>query len=335
MSENRISSNIQPVAQALENMLGCAVTSFTHNAIPLQGGTLGEVMMLTGTAQTDEGEKPFSLVRKKQKKWQRYADPLSWRREYDLYSGALGQFFLQELCWPDCYHALITENETELFLAYIEGVSGAALTPALLARASYQLGRLQGKTAVHAGELSLALHTGNVNNRDFLKQNYLHYRHWPEVADCIRRPDCALDTYLCNELITQDLKAEETFARLEKLPPVFCHKDFWVTNIFFCGEKTLLIDWDTAGWGYPGEDIASLLADELALELLPACYSSCIPAYCEGFSEFYPLSPAMLPVREMMLLKFGYRLTEDFLFCKTEEGRTRAKKSLQAICNLA
>jgi len=45
--------------------------------------------------------------------------------------------------------------------------------------------------------------------------------------------------------------------RIERLPVVLCHRDFWVANIFYKDQKILLLDWDTTGWGYMGEDIAS------------------------------------------------------------------------------
>lgn len=62
--------------------------------MPLQGGTVGNVHLVSGTAETAEGEKlPYRIVLKIQKKWERYGDPGSWRREYDLYSSDLGATF--------------------------------------------------------------------------------------------------------------------------------------------------------------------------------------------------------------------------------------------------
>ena len=39
------------------------------------------------------------------------------------------------------------------------------------------------------------------------------------------------------------------------------------------------MDWDTAGWGYLGEDMASLIADEADIEHMVEYYRRCIPAY--------------------------------------------------------
>jgi len=68
--------------------------------------------------------------------------------------------------------------------------------------------------------------------------------------------------YLCKMLIDVDEHSDEIWERIERLPVVLCHRGFWVANIFYTDHKILLMDWDTTGWGYMGEDIASLIADE-------------------------------------------------------------------------
>ena len=75
-------------------------------------GSVGNVALITGTI---EG-KPFQVVRKTQKKWDRPGDPDSWRREYDLYVSDLGKVFTDALRWPICYHAEISADETQLWL---------------------------------------------------------------------------------------------------------------------------------------------------------------------------------------------------------------------------
>ncbi len=42
--------------------------------------------------------------------------------------------------------------------------------------------------------------------------------------------------------------------------------DFWVTNLIYADGTLALIDWDTSGWGYLGEDLASLIADEADID---------------------------------------------------------------------
>ncbi|MFD1738079.1 hypothetical protein ACFSCX_16205 [Bacillus salitolerans] len=82
------------------------IISTDYQSIPLKGGTVGNVNLVTGIAETEDGEKlPYRIVLKIQNKWERYGDPSSWRREYDLYSSELGTTFSQALRWPICYHA--------------------------------------------------------------------------------------------------------------------------------------------------------------------------------------------------------------------------------------
>jgi len=123
-------------------------------------------------------------------------------------------------------------------------------------------------------------------------------------------------------LIDMDESADQIFSRIEKLPIVLCHRDFWVTNIFCSDGKTILIDWDTAGWGYLGEDMASLIADEADIEHMVEYYRRCIPAYYKGFAEYADISPTTDHcVYEMILLKFGYRLVEGYM--NAEPGNKR------------
>ena len=70
----------------LEKMLNKKVIHADYQTEQLHGGTLGDVQLVSGIATTSDGEKsPYKVVSKTQKKWKRYGDPGSWRREYDLY----------------------------------------------------------------------------------------------------------------------------------------------------------------------------------------------------------------------------------------------------------
>jgi hypothetical protein len=112
-----------------------------------------------------------------------------------------------------------------------------------------------------------------------------------------------------------------------------------VANIFCSGDKTVLIDWDTAGWGYLGEDMASLIADEADVEHMVEYYHRCIPAYYRGFSEYADISHITDNcVYEMILLMFGYRLVERYMNAgpgnklhETHDERTMHIHTLQKI----
>ena len=107
------------------------IISTTFETTPLQGGTVANVSLVTGNAETVDSETlPFRIVLKTQKQWERFADADSWRREYDLYASDLDTTFSQALRWPICYLADFNEeeNEYQLWLEFIDGVSGLDLT---------------------------------------------------------------------------------------------------------------------------------------------------------------------------------------------------------------
>ena len=328
------------LTQVLSNMLGTKIVSADFQSKPLHGGTVGDVQLVAGIAKTTDGENfPYKIVIKTQKKWERYGDPDSWRREYDLYKSNLGALFSASFRWPECYHAEMNEeqNETRIWMEYIDGLSGIDLTGDLYARAAEELGRFQGKLYVERPVVLQSL--TNLSQTEYMKKFYLHYRSWNRVYDYIRSDDFEIPTHLCNMLIAIDEQADEIFNRIEKLPIVLCHRDFWVTNLFNSDGKIILVDWDTAGWGYLGEDIASLIADEADIEHMVEYYHRCIPAYYKGFSEYADVSHLTDNcIYEMILLLFGYRLVEWFMNAgsgnplqETDDERTLHIHTLQKI----
>jgi len=101
---------------------------------------------------------------------------------------------------------------------------------------------------------------------------------------------------------------------------VLCHRNFWVTNLIYADGNFALIDWDTSGWGYLGEDLASLIADEPDIDNMVKHYQKCISAYYKGFSEYAQISQISDHcVYEIILLVFGYRLVEGYLYTETKE----------------
>ncbi|QGG53947.1 aminoglycoside phosphotransferase family protein [Lysinibacillus pakistanensis] len=299
----------------------------------LQGGTVGNVYLITGNAETADGEKlPYRIVLKIQKKWERYGDPGSWRREYDLYASDLGATFSNTFRWPTCYHAEINadENEFQLWLEYIDGITGLDLTGDMYELAALELGRYQGKLYLEQPAVLQSLN--NLSHADLMKNTYLHYRSWPVVYNYIRSEDSELPQHLRQMLIDIDKHADEILARIEKLPLVLCHRDFWVTNLIYADGKIAVIDWDTTGWGYLGEDLASLIADESDINHMIEYYQRCVPAYYKGFSQYVDVSHiADNCVYEMILLVFGYRLVESYLYAEDDDEKTNQVLTLQKI----
>ncbi|WCF06799.1 phosphotransferase [Paenibacillus thiaminolyticus] len=329
MTDSKI--KVETLISVLSKMLGANVIHADYEAKQLHGGTVGDVRLVTGIAATDTGEKlTFNVVLKVQKKWERRGDPDSWRREYDLYASDLSTAFSPSFRWPVCYHAELNNDETQLWLEYIDGISGLDLTVEMYERAAEELGRFQGK--LYAEQPPLLQNLTNLSKVAFMKNYYLHYKSWSEVYDYIRGHDCEIPRHLCKMLIDVDENTDEIFNRIEKLPIVLCHRDFWVTNIFYSNDKIVLIDWDTTGWGYMGEDIASLIADEPDVNHMVEYYQKCVPAYYKGFSEYADISHISDHcVSELILVMFGYRLIEWYKFAKSPDEKTLHLNTLQKI----
>ncbi|MNB94449.1 Phosphotransferase enzyme family protein [compost metagenome] len=323
----------ETLTYALSRQLKQDIITADYQTQSLQGGTVGNVQLVTGTAEAAGGAKlPYRVVLKIQKKWERFGDPGSWRREYDLYSSDLGVTFSDTFRWPTCYYAEMNaeQDEFQLWLEYIDGVSGLDLTGDRYEQAALELGRYQGK--LYAEQPAVLESLTNLSRADLMKNTYLHYRSWPVVYDYIRSENCEFPQHVRQMLIDLDEHAEAIFARIEQMPLVLCHRDFWITNIISDGGTIALIDWDTSGWGYLGEDIASLLADEVDLDHMIEYYQRCIPAYYRGFAEYADAPPvADHCVCELILIMFGYRLVEGYLHAKNDDGKTLSLQTLQKI----
>lgn len=219
-------------------------------------------------------------------------------------------------------------------MEYIEGVTGLELSSDMLEKVAEELGRFQGR--LYAKQPELLSKLTNLSSKDYSKKFYLHYRAWNEIYDYIRSEACEIPKHLCDMLINMDANSDKLWSMIEQLPLVLCHRDFWVANIFYSEQKIRLIDWDTAGWGYMGEDIASLIADEADVEHMTENYESCVRAYYRGFSEYADLSHIKnLYVKEMILFMYGYRLTEWYKFAETEEEKAYQLATLEQIYELS
>lgn len=315
----------------LNKMLDKTIIHLDYQLKELQGGTVGVVRLVTGTLETSDGENlPYKVVWKTQKKFERYGDPNSWRREYDLYASDFKKVFLDSFRWPECYHAEINGDEIQLWMEYIDGVSGLNLTKEMYEHIAEELGRFQGK--LYTERPSVLQNLPNLSKVEFTKNNYQRYRSWNVLYDYIRSDDCEIPKHLCKMLIDIDNDVDEIFSRIEKLPIVLCHRDFWVANIFYSDSKIVLIDWDTAGWGYMGEDIASLITDEADVCQMIEYYQKCIPAYYRGFSEYADVSYISDHcIYELILAMFGYRLVEWYKFAKSSEDKSMHLNTLQKI----
>jgi len=226
----------------------------------------------------------------------------------------------------------MNEDETrwQMWLEYIDGISGLELNTEMFERAAYELGRFQGK--LYAEQPEILKNITNLSNPEAFKNFYLHYRSWHEVYDYIRADNCEIPKHLCSMIIDADNNSDEIYNKIEKLPVVFCHRDFWVTNIFYKDDKIILIDWDTTGWGYLGEDLVSLIADEADIDNMIEYYKKCIPEYNKGFSEYFDISHISdLYIYERMVTHFGYRIVENYKFSESLDEKELALNTLQKL----
>jgi len=331
---DRLDANdLRGLKAALRTMYSVEAVVASCQAQRLKGGTVGEVRLITGLADTAAGSRlPFSIVQKTQQKWERPGDPGSWQREYDLYRSGLGDLFDDTLRWPACLHAEMNDDQdqTRIWMEYIEGATGYVLTPDILERAAHALGRFQGR--LYARQPDILGRLTNLSSAAFMKNRWLHIRSWQPLRDYIRSDRSGLPAHLRYMLMEADVHAEYIWQRIERLPVVLCHRDFWVTNIFSTGGSTVLIDWDTSGWGYMGEDIASLIADEADVRQMPEYYHRCVPAYYRGFSEYADVTHITDPcIRDMMLMNYGFRLAAWHMNAKTAEEKALQADTLQKI----
>jgi thiamine kinase-like enzyme len=148
----------------------------------------------------------------------------------------------------------------------------------------------------------------------------------------MRSDHCGLPEHLGNLISVRDKNADDHWNRVEQLPIVLSHRDFWMKNILFSDGKVVLIDWDTTGWGYWGEDIITLIADTDEVENIIQYYEKCFSAYRKGFMEYADISyiPNLF-IYERMVIYYSYRLIAEYMYAETPERKELKVKTLQKI----
>ena len=335
LGENIIEINLETLMIILSKMFGKKIINADYRTQQLKGGTVGDVKLVTGIAEADNGEKlPYKVVLKIQKKWERPGDPNSWRREYDLYMSELDSLFDDSLRWAKCYHAEMDKNETEtqLWLEYIDGISGNDLTLEMLEKASEEMGRFQGRLYKQSPPILQDISCLTVF--DGVKGYYMYCRE--NVFNFINSEDCKIPKHLRQLLTDNDKNAETIFANIEKFPAVLCHRDFWIENIFYTNGKIRLIDWDSLGWGYLTETIAQLIIDDTDAEKIEEYYQKLVPAYFKGISEYMDISAIKnFYILELLIIKFiGYRLIYRYIYSDSEEIKNQQIIALQKLYDI-
>jgi GNAT superfamily N-acetyltransferase/uncharacterized protein YneR len=322
----------EALKEILSKMLGEKIISADFQSKQLRGGTVGDVRLVSGNAETSDGTMlPYEIVLKVQKKWERPGDPDSWRREYDLYTSDLGSLFNDSLRWPKCYHAKMNaeETETQLWMEYIDGISGFDLNAEMFERSAWEIGRFQGR--LYADRPDLLGGIQNLSKLECLKNHVFRSRN-DNLLVYLRSGDCELSKHLRDMVIAENDNAAAIWARIENLPVVLCHRDFWYTNIFYDDGKIILIDWDSAGWGYMGEDVRQLLTDEMDIGLTAKYYQKCVSAYYKGLSEFADMSHIPISrIEELVLFNLAGEYAKQYMNAKTPEQQAFQIDALQKI----
>lgn len=336
-SINEQGINPEKLKEALNKMFGTKIVRADCQTKQLRGGYVGNVQLVTGTAETTDGEKlPYKIVLKVQKKWERYGDPGSCRREYDLYMSYLNNFFSDSFRWPECYHAEMNRNETEtqLWMEYIDGISGRDLTIEMLEYAAEELGRFQGR--LYAQNPSVLKNICCFTQIEAVKTYYAASRpkENEEQYRYIRSEDCEIPEHLRQMLIDVYNETEAIYSNINNMPVVLCHRDFWLENIFYSNGKIILIDWDCTGWGYIFEDIVQLATDEVGFKYIDAYYKKFIPAYLKGFSEYADLlriANIYEYAKKLLVIKFWSAPVHYYMTAKSSDAKKAAIDALQKI----
>jgi hypothetical protein len=347
----------------LGKMLDKSISNVTYQNKQLHGGTLGDVQLVTGLAETFDNKKTlYKIVWKKQEKWERPGDPDSWRREFDLYQSNLHVAFSPSLRRPECYHLELSNDTSELWMEYIEGVSGGDLSIEMLEQAALELGRFQGRiNRQHQDFKSIAcLGDTGFLEREFNQWHTQSYTYDYLISKQSRLPEflkemlkngkiqlvdgksfeysylrskgCDIPEKLKQMIVNIDDRKDDIFRRLENLPIVLCHRDFWNENIFFTDGAVVLIDWDTAGWGFMGEDIASLIVDGMDVDRFEENYNRLAPAYLKGLKEYMDIPTIdKMCIFEMILIKFGYRMMQERMFSEAFDKNNWGMNALQKV----
>ncbi len=356
--------NQTTLIKALSKKLNTPVQSADYTLDTLHGGTLGDVAKLTGEATTASDKVPFEIVIKIQKKWARPGDPDSWRREYDLYQSTLGEIFTDALRWPECYLAELNGDQIELWMEFVEGESGENLDLKALKLTAAEWGRFQGRLFNQSEKLN-GIDCFSDPDRLFRNFEEWHSQTYSyefltsekclipgflkqllkdgKIRLCdgksfeysyLRSEVCDIPAYIKQMLTDFDEQKEQVIGRLKRLPAVFNHRDFWIENIFVSSGQIRLIDWDGAGLGCLGEDIAALIFDDTQTENLHDYFRTLVPAYVNAISEYIDIpSDFNLTVIDLILILFGYRTVQAHMFTQDPEAKKEAIKRLQAVYN--
>jgi hypothetical protein len=250
----------------------------------------------------------------------------------------------------------------QIWMEYIEGVSGEDLTVEMLQQAARELGRFQGRVLrQHDNFRDFSC----LSDAGFLKREFNQWHTQSYTYDFLVSEQCRIPAFLKQMLKQGDIELIEgksfeysylrsrgcdmpshlkqmltdiddnrdlLFEEFKTLPVVFCHRDFWIEKFFSQTVKLCLSTGTARVWVILGEDVASLIVDDTKAENQHEYFRRFIPAYFEGISEFLDIPPISNKVIwEMIVIKFGYRIMQDYMFTASDDVKRESVNRLQKI----
>jgi len=316
---------------ALGAMMGAPVRDAVFSEEILHGGTVGDVRKLSGEAVAGDCRRPFALVVKTQRRWERHGDPGCWRREYEIYKNGLPGALAGDIQLPRCY-LLEEENDlTRIWMEYIEGRTGKQLCLPDLELAAEKLGRQQAQFHLN-GKIDLPYLRGFPAARSSFDL------WWNRVKKPLCRPMLGFSKKLRTVLNEYAARAGTLLEAFDSLPTTLCQGDVHNDNLIIRGSEVYLIDWDSAGYGRMGEDAVDMLAEvfvysDADISLLPEFRRRIAEGYCRGArGGGMELRLDDRLVRDIFALAWGFRVADRFLQHKHYKCYFSKKASVRKRC---
>ena len=327
--------NRESLQKALGGMFSAPIKDVSYTAELMRGGTVGEVVRVSGEARTEEKKHPFSLVVKTQREWLRHGDPDCWKREYCIYEQNLENELLATIKLPRCFLLEKSEGLTRIWMEFVEGKTGSRQLHAdELALAACRL-----------GELQAGFHLSGSRGLPYLRAYpavQSSYDLWSKrMMPLLQKEIDGFPDRLRNILCDYAACAKDLLGSFSALPQTLCHGDVHHDNLIFRdedGETAIyLIDWDSAGYGHMGEDAVDVLMEAFVysdrdVSLLPEFREKIISGYCKGAKsrglDFVMGEPL---VRELFALAWGFRIADLFLYYKEDASRKRCIEIMSAM----
>ena len=321
--------------KALGTMLGENVNDAAYSVEVLQGGTVSDVVKVSGSATSNSAGCPFDMVVKTQRKWDRFGDANSWRREYDIYRHGLVEQLPQTIRLPACYLLEEEADVTRIWMEYVQGKTGSEQLHAdELALAAERLGALQAEFSLR-GPRDLPY----LRPCPAARPSFEHW--WGRMRKPLQTPIDGFPEGIRNALNESAARAESLFETLDRLPVTLCQGDVHHDNLILKGAgkdtRVYLIDWDCAGYGRLGEDAVDLLLEAFVysdrdVSLLPEFRKRIMEGYCAGVQKGgIPFVMEDALVRGLFVLAWGYRVADLYLYYRDERSKARCADILRRM----